>query len=270
MAFFNDIINLTNIQHLYYCIKPPKRPCLPYFNLADIILSMENIKVLSVGGSIVAPDTVDIDFIKNFRQAILEYLDEDPDRKLIFVVGGGGPARTYQKAYREIVKESNTDSQDWIGIMATRLNGELLRGVFSSDCPDPVVTNPTSVKKINGRILVAAGWKPGFSTDNDSVLLAENIGADTVINLSNISKVYSADPKFNPDAVPLDYLTWSEMRKLVGDKWVPGVNVPFDPVATKRASELNLKVITAAGNDIENMKKILAGFNFEGTTIGPE
>ena len=231
---------------------------------------MENIKVLSVGGSIVAPDKVDVNFIKKFRQAVLDYLNEDPDRKLVFVVGGGGPARSYQKAYREIVEKPNTDSQDWIGIMATRLNGELLRGVFIDECPDPVVTNPTSVKKFGGRILVAAGWKPGFSTDNDSVLLAENLGADTVINLSNIKKVYSADPKLDPNAVPLDCISWAEMRKLVGDKWVPGVNVPFDPVATKKASELKLKVITAAGNDIENMKNILVGSDFIGTTIGPE
>lgn len=231
---------------------------------------MENIKVLSVGGSIVAPKEVDIDFIKKFRKAVLEYLNQDLNRKLVFVVGGGGPARSYQKAYRDIVEKSDADSQDWIGIMATRLNGELLRGVFSDECPDPVVTNPTLVKSFNGRILVAAGWKPGFSTDNDSVLLAENIGADTVINLSNIKKVYSADPKLDPNAVPLDSISWAEMKKLVGDKWVPGVNVPFDPIATKRASELKLKVITAAGNNIENMKKILVGADFEGTTIGPE
>lgn len=231
---------------------------------------MENIKVLSVGGSIVAPAGVDINFIKRFKHTVLEYLNQDLNRKLVFVVGGGGPARSYQKAYRDIVEHPDADSQDWIGIMATRLNGELLRGVFAEDCPDPVVTNPTSVKNFNGRILVAAGWKPGFSTDNDSVLLAENIGADTVINLSNIQKVYSADPKLDPDAVPLDTISWSDMTKLVGDKWIPGVNVPFDPIATKRASELKLKVITAAGNDIENLKKILVGSEFEGTTIGPE
>lgn len=231
---------------------------------------MTNIKVLSVGGSIVAPDAVDKAFLVSFRKAIMDYLDDDPNRKLVFVIGGGGPARSYQKAYREIVEEPNSDSQDWIGIMATRLNGELLKGIFADDCPEPVVTNPTSVKTFRGRILIAAGWKPGFSTDNDSVLLAENLGADTVINLSNITKVYSADPKLDPDAVPLDNISWDEMKKLVGDKWIPGVNVPFDPVATKRASELRLKVITAAGKDIENMKRILTGYEFEGTTIGPE
>ncbi len=186
---------------------------------------MKNIKVLSVGGSIVAPDAVDKDFLIKFKKAIMEYLDGNPDSQLVFVVGGGGPARAYQKAYREIVDVPNSDSQDWIGIMATRLNGELLKGVFSDDCLEPVVTDPTSIKTFRGRILVAAGWKPGFSTDNDSVLLAENIGADTVINLSNIKKVYSADPKLDPGAVPLDNISWEQMKKLVGDKWIPGVNV---------------------------------------------
>jgi uridylate kinase len=243
---------------------------LSYYKFADIIQGMKNIKVLSVGGSIVAPDAVDTEFIINFKTAILEYLNADMTRKLVFVVGGGRPARLYQKAYREIVDSPDTESQDWIGIMATRLNGELLKAVFADECPDPVVNDPTSVKSFNGRILIAAGWKPGFSTDNDSVLLAYNIGADTIINLSNIMKIYSSDPKLDPNAIALDKISWSEMQKLVGDKWKPGVNVPFDPVATKRASELGLKVITALGNDIENMKNILSGASFNGTTIGPE
>ena len=93
--------------------------------------------------------------------------------------------------------------------------------------------------------MVAAGWKPGWSTDFDAVVLAEKFGADTVINLSNISKVYSADPKLDPEAVPFDRMSWSELKKLVGDTWIPGKNVPFDPVATERAAALRLTVITA-------------------------
>ncbi len=230
---------------------------------------MIDIKILSVGGSIVAPNTVDKQFLIKFRKTILEYLDKDTGRKLVLVVGGGGPARAYQKSYREIVEVPDPDLQDWIGIMATRLNAELLRGIFAGYCTEQVVTDPTSIKNFEGRILVAAGWKPGFSTDNDSVLLAENLGADTVINLSNIKKIYSADPGLDPSAKPLDTINWSDMKKLVGDKWTPGVNVPFDPVATVRASELGLKVITAAGTDVENMKKILTGDSFYGTVTGP-
>lgn len=232
---------------------------------------MKNIKILSVGGSIVAPGNPDVSFIKEFKEAITGYLEEDSRRRLVFIIGGGGPARQYQKAYREILDTvSDPTEQDWIGIMATRLNAQLVKGVFSGYCSHKVVTDPTSITSFDGSILVAAGWKPGFSTDNDSVLLAENLGADTVINLSNIAKVYSADPKVDPDAVPLDTLTWAEMRKLVGDTWIPGKNVPFDPVATGKAAELGLRVITAEGRDIPNLKKILAGETFFGTTIGPE
>ncbi len=60
------------------------------------------------------------------------------------------------------------------------------------------------------------------------------------------------------------------MKKLVGDTWIPGKNVPFDPVATKKAAELGLTVIAAEGKNIPNLEKILKGETFYGTTIGPE
>ena len=190
---------------------------------------MENIKVISLGGSIIAPDRVDTEFIREFHSEIKDYLDRDKDRKLIFVTGGGGPARAYQSAYREITDEADSSLQDWIGIMATRLNAQLIKGIFGDLCREEVVTDPTAPGSFDGRVMVAAGWKPGWSTDFDAVVLAERFGADTVINLSNISKVYSADPKIDPDAVALDRMSWDELKKLVGDEWVPGKNVPFEP-----------------------------------------
>ncbi len=238
--------------------------------LKPYIIAMEDIKVISLGGSIIAPDRVDVDFLKEFHKEVLSYLDKDIRRKLIFVTGGGGPARAYQTAYREISDNTDSGLQDWIGIAATRLNAQLVKGIFGNLCKNEVVTDPTEPGSFEGRIMVAAGWKPGWSTDFDAVVLAERFGADTVINLSNISKVYSDDPKTNPDAVPLDRMCWAELKALVGDEWVPGKNVPFDPVATNKAAELKLKVITAAGKDIKNMADILEGREFTGTEIGPE
>jgi uridylate kinase len=118
--------------------------------------------------------------------------------------------------------------------------------------------------------MIAAGWKPGFSSDFDAVLLAEKFGADTVINLSNISKVFTADPKLDPSAKPIDAIDWTGFRKIVGEEWAPGKNLPFDPVATRRAQELGLKVIVAAGKDLANMRALLTGGSFVGTAIGPD
>ena len=55
---------------------------------------------------------------------------------------------------------------------------------------------------------------------------------------------------------------------MVGDEWEPGKNCPFDPIASKRASELGLKVSCAGGKNIENIYNILNEKNFVGTTIG--
>ena len=231
---------------------------------------MSTTKVISLGGSIIVPDKVDSNFLLAFRAAILEYLESKADSRLIIVCGGGAPAREYQRAYRAVIPEADADVLDWIGIAATRLNAELLKRLFRELCLEQVITDPTAVSVFPGRILVAAGWKPGFSTDNDAVLLAERFQADTLLNLSNVVKVYTADPKSDPDAKSLDSISWKEFQKLVGDTWSPGINVPFDPVATEKAARLKLRVIVAGGRNIDNLKNILYDRKFEGTVIGPD
>ncbi|HPB65017.1 MAG TPA: UMP kinase [Spirochaetales bacterium] len=225
-------------------------------------------KVLSLGGSIVAPDVPDAAFVKAFALTARRWLDADAARRLIVVVGGGGPARAWQKAYRDAADAPDADAQDWIGIMATRLNAQLVRSLFLDLCPHEVVTDPTSVAVFGGRVLVAAGWKPGFSTDFDAVVLAERFQADVVVNLSNIAKVYTADPRTDPNAKPIDDISWKDFRAMVGDEWTPGKNVPFDPVASRRAEQLGLRVVCAAGKDLANLEAILDGKPFVGTTIG--
>ncbi len=231
---------------------------------------MSQTKVISLGGSIIVPDKVDSDFLLAFRVTILEYLERNPSNRLILVCGGGAPAREYQQAYRTVIPEADADVLDWIGIAATRLNAELLKQLFRDFCLEQVITDPTAVSVFPGRVLVAAGWKPGFSTDYDAVLLAERFQADTLLNLSNITKVYTGDPKVDPKAEPLDRLSWQEFQKLVGSTWKPGINVPFDPVATERAAQIKLRVIVAGGRNIDNLKKILYEQEFEGTVIGPD
>ncbi|MBP3708808.1 MAG: UMP kinase [Treponema sp.] len=258
-------------------------------------------KILSVGGSIIAPEKPDVDFLRQFVAMARAWISAENDRRLIFVAGGGAPARVYQHAYREVLADTgmsqcgaaqssgarrsdaaqdsgvvnagsalqaDSDAADWIGIMATRLNAQLLKACCGSLCTDDVVYNPTGDVSFTGKILVASGWKPGFSTDNDAVLLAEKFSADTVVNLSNIEKVYTDDPRKNPDAKPLDGISWNDFRVMVGDEWTPGKNTPFDPVASKKAEQLGLTVICASGKNIENIRAILDEKEFVGTKIG--
>ena len=115
--------------------------------------------------------------------------------------------------------------------------------------------------------MVAAGWRPGWSTDYVSTILAERLNAKTVINLSNIKYVYTKDPKKFKSAKIIKEITWPDFRKIVGNKWDPGLNAPFDPVASANAEKLGLKVIIAQGKNTKNLNNILNNKKFIGTVI---
>ncbi|HWP69159.1 MAG TPA: UMP kinase [Rectinemataceae bacterium] len=230
--------------------------------------------VLSLGGSIIAPpEGPDLAFIVEFRQHLESWLKLDADRRIILVVGGGSPARSYQNAYREFGRrlgkaDANNDALDWIGIAATRLNARFVQAAMGELCTDEIVTDPSATFSFSGKVLVASGWKPGFSSDYDAVYLGERFGARKVLNLSNIAKVYTADPKTDPRATPLDAISWANFRAMVGSTWTPGANLPFDPIASARAEAAGISVICAAGKDIDNIFRILNDEPFTGTTIG--
>lgn len=229
-------------------------------------------KILSVGGSIIVPEKPDTQFLSSFVSMCTKWLNEDKNNKLILVAGGGAPARVYQNAYKEVSENTGFDfvanSADWIGIMATRINAQLLKACFGDYCRNDVVYNPTEENlSFDGQVLVASGWKPGFSTDTDAVYLGQKFDAKTIVNLSNIEKVYTDDPRKNADAKPLDTITWADFRKMVGDEWTPGKNCPFDPIASKMAQESGMTVICAGGKNIENIKAILEDKDYIGTTI---
>jgi uridylate kinase len=230
--------------------------------------------VISLGGSILSPpEGPDVPFLVAFRSRLASWLDKDEQRRIILVTGGGGPARTYQSALREFSAASGlaapgNDALDRIGIAATRINAQLVQGALGEYCSDPVVEDPSGPIEFTGKVLVASGWKPGFSSDFDAVYLGERFGAGTVLNLSNIAKVYTADPKIDPKARPLDAISWKEFRSMVGSVWTPGANLPFDPIASARAEAAGMRVICAAGKDLDNVFKILDEKPFVGTVIG--
>ena len=225
------------------------------------LMSKENI-VISLGGSLVAPDEVDINLLKNFKKSLLKYLNS---KRFFIFVGGGKICRNYQKALLEFGADNK--DRDLIGIDVTKLNAKVVRQLFGETAFSEVITNPT--KKINTRkdIVVAAGWKPGWSTDYCSVVLAKNLGVKTIINLTKIDYVYDKNPLKYVSAKPFKEISWKNFRKIVGTKWSPGLSMPFDPRASSEAEILKIKVIVINGRKLERMENFLNNKPFIGTVI---
>ena len=220
--------------------------------------------VVSVGGSLIVPDGIDVDFLSRFKALILEKVQHGFTFSII--AGGGKIARHYQDAANAVTELSRQDL-DWIGIHSTRLNAQLLRNIFVGYAHQQVVKNPTIDIEADEPIIIGAGWQPGCSTDYDAVLMAKNLGATRLVNLSNIDYVYDADPRKNQNAKKIERISWTAFRKLIPKEWDPGLSSPFDPVAAKEAETIGLEVAIINGAKLEEFSNYLDDKSFIGTVI---
>lgn len=225
--------------------------------------------VIKLGGSLIVPNGgLDTNYIKKFYDFIRKEVAEK-NRRFFILIGGGQLSRHYRDAGAEVTgHELSNDDLDWLGIHATRLNAHLFRTIFR-DIAHPVIINDYEyIQKPDKPVVIAAGWKPGWSTDYDAVILAQDYNITKIIKMSNVDYVYDKDPKHNQDAKVLENISWPEYRQICGDTWDPGKHAPFDPIAAKLSSELNIQVIYLNGKNLENVEKAMNNENFIGTTIG--
>jgi uridylate kinase len=223
--------------------------------------------IISLGGSLIVPGEIDWQFVKCFKELIEKQIEKD--YRFIIITGGGKMARKYTEAAAQINDIDNED-KDWLGIHATRMNAHFIRTIFKKYAHPVINKNPYDLEgflKAKEPILVAAGYKPGNSTDYIAVILGKQFGAKKIINLSNIDYVCDKDPRKHPDAKAIEKISWPEFRKIVGDVWDPGSNLPFDPVASKVAAEEGMEVAIINGKKLENLENYLEGKHFVGTTI---
>ncbi|PIY71889.1 UMP kinase [Candidatus Roizmanbacteria bacterium CG_4_10_14_0_8_um_filter_33_9] len=225
--------------------------------------------IISVGGSLIVPQgEVNEVFLKKLNIFIREQVERG--KRFFLVAGAGKIGRKYRDAGKAVIGSMTDADLDWLGIHTTRLNAHLLRTIFSDIAHPRIIENyDKKLRNWKEPIVVGAGWKPGWSTDYDAVILARDYGANLMINLSNIDWVYDNDPNKYKDAKAIKKLTWEEMEKLVGNKWSPGINAPLDPIASQLAHKLNLTVIVTNGENFSNLKKIVEGDDFKGTVIMP-
>ncbi|GAG45953.1 unnamed protein product, partial [marine sediment metagenome] len=158
---------------------------------------------------------------------------------------------------------------DWIGIHATRMNAHLLRTIFRNIAHPAVLDNPTKPIEGNWSVLIASGWKPGWSTDYISSLLAKRFNVSDIIDAGNIPYVYDKDPngEDGENSKIIKAISWKEYRKLISSRWSPGFSAPIDPIASKENQKSNIRAIIIDGTDLENMENVLKENHFNGTII---
>lgn len=230
-------------------------------------MSISETIVMSVGGSLIVPNQIDTAFLANLKTFVDEQTTSH-GRRFIIIAGGGRTARNYQEA-AAAVSDLAAEDLDWMGIHATRLNGHLLRTIFRHTAHRVMITNPDEILDVpkDEKVVIAAGYRPGSSTDLRAVQIAEKIGATKVINLSNIDYVYTTDPRIEPSATKIETISWSNFRALIPADWDPGLSSPFDPIAAKVAQRDNIEVAIINGTRLDEVVKYLEGEAFVGTKI---
>jgi len=220
--------------------------------------------VIDLGGSIVHPEGIDIAYVKKFSKFIRAEIKKG--RRFLIVIGGGKLARVFIKSAEKIAPITDNE-KDWLGIYATRLNGQLLRAVFE-DIVDPIVIHRRhKLQSIRYPLTIASGWEPGWSTDFVSMALASDLGIQDVIVAGSPDHVYDKDFNKYKNAKPFTQMSWQQYRGLIPKEWKPGFSSPVDPIAASHAEENELTGIVIDGRDLKNFGNLLAGKDFRGTVI---
>ena len=222
--------------------------------------------VLSLGGSVLAPDAPDAAYAKRLAA---ELRDLAKSVRLYVVTGGGRTARAYIEAGRALgAPESFLDR---LGIKVTRLNARLLMaalgGVDADEMPHTIEEAVTVGKA--GSLVVMGGTTPGHTTDAVAAELAQSAAATRLVNATSVDGVYTADPAKDPAAKRLDRVSYIELARLVGEAHTrAGPSIVFDPKAARIVAEARIPVAVVNGRDLEALRNAILGKPFRGTLVG--
>ncbi len=221
--------------------------------------------VISVGGSILVPDEIDV----GYAQKLAKLANELSERHQIAIVTGGGrTARKYIEPARQF--GASEIFCDLIGITATRLNARLLAAVIGEranlEPPRDFIAALTAMNF--GKIVVMGGTHPGHSTDAVSALLAEYIGADLLINASDVDGIYDKDPQKHRGAKMYEKLSVEQLVDMVKSHSLnAGKYELVDILASKIIQRSKIRTIFLNGRKLDNMVDAIEGRKFVGTLI---
>jgi uridylate kinase len=221
--------------------------------------------VLSLGGSLIVPEQMDLGFLRAFREVIK---NNTKNYKFVIVCGGGSVARKYIDALRE---EGKSDYlQSLAGISVTRLNARFMAYFFGKDpkwgIPHDMKHVANLLKKDDIIFCGALRYAANQTSDATACRLAAYLGSDFV-NLTNVKGLYDKNPKKYKDAKFIPETTREELAKIVHQvEQKPGMHAPVDYTAMKIIMQNKLKVIVI-GKDAKQLDNFLNGKKFIGSIV---
>lgn len=224
--------------------------------------------VLSVGGSVLIP-SLDSHRLKEWAQTLINL--NNKGIQVFAVVGGGGEARRYIEACRDI--ELDEATSDEIGIKVTRINAALLIGALKEYAYPKAAESYLEAREfaVSGKIVVMGGVAPGQTTDAVAAVLAEETHASMMVNLTAVDGIYSADPKKDPAAKKYEVLSAQGLIDLImKEKMNAGSNMVIDLVAAKVTERSRIPLVVIDGRDTTLVEKALIDGEFHGTVVGDE
>ncbi len=221
--------------------------------------------VLSLGGSLIIPENIDVEFLRKFKRTILKYKER---RKFIVVCGGGSIARKYISALRG--EGINEKLQCFSGISATRMNARFMNYFFNINpehgIPHTLETLKKYLKDYDVVFCGALEYKPNQTTDSTAAELARTF-RDVFINLTNVSGLYDKNPKVHKNAKFIPKISWREFyRRANQSKYKPGQHFVLDQTASKIIMKFRIPTYIL-GKDLKQLENVLNGKKFTGTLI---
>lgn len=201
---------------------------------------------------------IDFDFVDTIAKQIKRCVNEGVSFGI--VIGGGN-------IWRGAGKKINRTRADHMGMLATVINSLAVQSVLEENgvetrtmtalqmhqIAEPYIRNRAVAHMDKGRVVIigCGSGNPYFSTDTAAVLRAAEIGAEIVLFAKNIDGVYTADPKKDPTAKKLDYITYDEI--IHHDLAV------IDSTASAFGRDNNLPLLLFGLDDPENIYRAVNG-----------
>ena len=182
---------------------------------------------LCFGGSILAPEELDVDCIRAVAQ-MLQTL-KSQKHEILVVTGGGRPSRKYIEAARKL--KASSAYCDLVGIDVTRLNARLLIAALGDLAePEPLNTFEAAVRvMLGGKVPVMGGTMPGQTTDAVAAMLASSSRSELLVFFTDVGGIYTTDPKLDPKAKKLEEVTVQDLMRLVSVLSLIHISEPTRP-----------------------------------------